>query len=177
MAGLLENMFLNISGSFSTLCIIGLFIIWLIACCICSEFAMFIPPSPCDCSNHRETLIGTLQSDKSFGVVQFDTVHDCTCKPPLYNMQWCTNSKTGIQGPSLTRPPRPKSPPDPIGVDEAAPELGGADAAALELVVLVLHSSSTICQSRCCPCMSLYAVTQGSSGLASVERTHLAVVP
>lgn len=86
--------------------------------------------------------------------------------------------QNGIQKPGLTRPPRPKSPPDPIGVDEAAPELGGADAAALELVVLVLHIRSTKCQSRCCPCMShMYAVTQGSSGLAYVVRTHLAVIP
>lgn len=78
--------------------------------------------------------------------------------------------------PSLTRPPRPKSPPDPIGADEAAPELGGADAAALELVVL--HSSGTICQSRCCPCMShMYAVTQKSSDLAYSGKTNLAVDP
>ena len=48
IAGLLENMFLSISGSFSTLCIMGLFIIWLIACCICSGFPKFMPPRPCN---------------------------------------------------------------------------------------------------------------------------------
>ncbi len=124
-----------------------------------------MPHSPID---------NTLQSDKE----QFwqIAVHDCTCKPPLLHS--VQKSKTGIQGSSLTRPPRPKSPPDPIGADEAAPELGGADAAALELVVLVLHSSGTICQSRCCPCMShMYAVTQKSSGLAYLGKTNLAVDP
>ena len=45
---------------------------------------------------------------------------------------------------SLTSPPRPKSPPEPIGVDVGTPVLGAEDAAVVELVVLELHGTGVI---------------------------------